>query len=134
MEKNNKNTLLLAVAFVMLSATAQAESQRTAEYDACMDSVDYGALKNSQWAACAEEELARQDVSLNAEYKTLRASLSMEQKDDLLQGQRAWLKYRDSWCRFTEQGNSAPGGIVNYGFCMLDLTDKQIELIKAEQL
>ena len=58
----------------------------------------------------------------------------MEQKDALLQGQRAWLKYRDSWCRFTEQGNSAPGGIVNYGFCMLDLTDKQIELIKAEQL
>ena len=128
-----KNTLLLAALFTALSATAQAETHRSAEYLACMDSAEDSPYRNAEWNSCIAAELAVQDSVLNAEYQTLRASLSAEQKSALLQGQKAWLTYRESWCRFTEQGNSAPGGAINYSLCMLDLTDKQIELIKAEQ-
>ena len=72
---NINNTVILASLLATLSFTAQAESQRTAEYIACMGSVDYGAFKNSQWQECAQAELARQDVVLNTEYKKLRASV-----------------------------------------------------------
>ena len=130
---NTLKIVATATLLIALPATAQAESARTAEYQACMDRVDYGAMKNSQWHECAQDELARQDVVLNAEYKVLRASLSNEQKNLLLQGQRAWLKYRDNWCSFEEQGNSAPGGAVNHNWCMLELTDQQIKMIQGQQ-
>lgn len=129
-----KNTLLLATLLMALSATAQAQTERSAAYIACMDNAEDSPYRNAEWNSCIAAELAVQDSVLNAEYQILRVSLSAEQKSALLQGQKAWLTYRESWCRFTEQGNSAPGGAINYSLCMLDLTDKQIELIKAEQL
>ncbi len=128
-----RNTLLLAALLTALSATAQAQTERSAEYVACMERAEDSQYRNAEWNSCIGAELALQDSVLNAEYQTLKASLSTEQKDSLLQGQRAWLKYREDWCRFTEQGNSAPGGEINYNLCRMDLTDKQIELIKAEQ-
>lgn len=92
-----------------------------------MDSVDLGALKNSQWASCSEQELKRQDVILNAEYNKLRKNLSAEQRALLTRGkkEKSWLKFREDWCRFEEQSPSAPGGVVNYYFCLLDTTEKQ---------
>lgn len=126
-------TIILATLCVAFSTSAQAEDQRTTEYQHCMENIDLGVFKNSQWLGCAETELARQDNVLNAEYKTLRASLSAERKNLLLQGQRAWLKYRDSWCQFEGQTDSAPSPEMNHSWCMLELTDKQIELIQAQQ-
>ena len=68
-----KHIKLIASAFVLSSLClgvtgAQAESKPSAQYQKCMDSVDLGAMKNSQWAACAAQELKRQDATLNAEY------------------------------------------------------------------
>ncbi len=129
---NRKKALFAAVLLAVAATSAQADNKRSAEYDACMDAVDYSAMKNSQMSECIQAELARQDKTLNAVYKNLRNNLSAEQKNLLLQGQRAWLTYRENWCRFDEQGNTAPGGVVNYNLCMLDLTDTQIRLIEEQ--
>ena len=72
-----KHTRLIASAFVVSSLClgvtgVQAESKPSAQYQKCMDSVDLGAMKNSQWAACAAQELKRQDVTLNAMAQMLR--------------------------------------------------------------
>ncbi len=48
-ELNMHNTAILASLLTALSFTVQAESARTTAYTDCMDSVDYGAFKNSQW-------------------------------------------------------------------------------------
>jgi uncharacterized protein YecT (DUF1311 family) len=98
-----------------------------------MESVDFGSFKNTQFSACAEKELKLQDRTLNIEYNKLRKNLSPEQKEALTKGQKAWLKFRDDWCRFEELHPSAPGGIVNYGLCLLEITDKQINTIKDLQ-
>lgn len=98
-----------------------------------MDEVDLGAFKNSQWASCASDEIARQDVVLNREYNALRSSLSPEQRVALTKAQKAWLAYREGWCRFDEAGPSAPGGIAGYYFCMLELNDVQIDALESMQ-
>ena len=109
-------------------------AERSSQYQKCMDGVDLGAFKNTQFIACAEKELKLQDGTLNAEYNKLRKNLSPEQKEFLTKGQRAWLKFREDWCRFEESHPQAPGGMVNYSFCLLEVTDKQISLIKGLQL
>lgn len=124
---------LIASAVFMACASANAESKNPSQYEKCMASVDLGAFKNSQWASCSDQEIKRQDVTLNTAYSTLKKSLSAEQKDSLTKAQRSWLKFREDWCRFEEVGPSAPGGEVNYGFCMMALTDKQIDAIKGLQ-
>ena len=133
-----KHIKLIASAFVLSSLClgvtgAQAESKPSAQYQKCMDSVDLGAMKNSQWAACAAQELKRQDVTLNAEYNKLRKALTAEQKEALTKAQKSWLKFREDWCRFEEVGPSAPGGEANYNFCVMELTNKQIDKIKESQ-
>lgn len=133
-----KHIKLIASAFVFSSLClgvtgAQAESKPSAQYQKCMDSVDLGAMKNSQWAACAAQELKRQDVTLNAEYNKLRKALTAEQKEALTKAQKSWLKFREDWCRFEEVGPSAPGGEANYNFCVMELTNKQIDKIKESQ-
>ncbi len=133
-----KHIKLIASAFVFSSLClgvtgAQAESKPSAQYQKCMDSVDLGAMKNSQWAACAAQELKRQDATLNAEYTKLRKALTAEQKEALTKAQKSWLKFREDWCRFEEVGPSAPGGEANYNFCVMELTNKQIDKIKESQ-
>lgn len=133
-----KHIKLIASAFVFSSLClgvtgAQAESKPSAQYQKCMDSVDLGAMKNSQWAACAAQELKRQDATLNAEYNKLRKALTAEQKEALTKAQKSWLKFREDWCRFEEVGPSAPGGEANYNFCVMELTNKQIDKIKESQ-
>ena len=133
-----KHIKLIASAFVFSSLClgvtgAQAESKPSAQYQKCMDSVDLGAMKNSQWAACAAQELKRQDATLNAEYNKLRKALTAEQKEALTKAQKSWLKFREDWCRFEEVGPSAPGDEANYNFCVMELTNKQIDKIKESQ-
>ncbi|MDD2830527.1 MAG: lysozyme inhibitor LprI family protein [Sulfuricurvum sp.] len=130
---NYKSSLIILSIFAVLSVTALAEGKRSPQYGECMDAVDYGAFKNTQWASCGEQELKLQDATLNSEYAKLRKSLSPEQRELLIKGQKSWLKYREDWCRFDEQGPSAPGGIAGYVFCLLEITDKQIDLIKDLQ-
>jgi len=98
-----------------------------------MDNVDLGAVKNSQWASCAEQEIKRQDVILNSEYKKLRESLSTEQDASLVTAQKSWLTFREDWCRFAETSEEAPGGINNYHFCIIELTSRKIDQLRGYQ-
>lgn len=113
-----------------LSAGALADSNLTAQYHKCMDAVDLGAFKNSQWASCAAQETKVQDAILNSEYNKLIKMLNPEQRVALKNGQRSWIKFRDEWCRCEELGPSAPGGVASFNFCILDLTTKQINKLK----
>jgi uncharacterized protein YecT (DUF1311 family) len=129
---NARSSLLLAasIAALFMPIACQAEAKNSAQYEKCMDDVDLGASKNAQWSACHTQELKRLDVTLNSEYSKLRKSSSPEQRDALMTGQRAWLKYREDWCRYEQIGPMAPGGEANYTSCLLSATVKQVELLK----
>ena len=126
-------TVVAAVILLLFSRNSHAESKTSAQYQKCLDDVDFGALKNSQWASCAEQEIERQDIVLNSEYRKLQKSLSTEQNRALTKAQSSWLQFREGWCRFVEISPEAPGGINNYYFCIIDLTNRQIDEIKGYQ-
>lgn len=97
----------------------------------CRDSVDLGAMKNSQWAICDKIELNNLDVTLNSQYQLLRKNLEKGSKDALTEAQKAWLKYREQWCRFEQVGPSQGSmGEASYTSCLLDVTNRQIGRIK----
>ena len=108
-----------------LSSAAKAETE-SPEFRKCMDGVDLGAFKNSQWTACYEAELKPRDRQLNAVYQKVQKAATPELKQALLKGQRAWMTYRDAWCAYEELTPVAPGGSINKAACLVDVTIAQI--------
>ena len=122
----------LAIAFALTCgfAHAQEKAATSAQFQTCMENVDLGAMKNTQWGNCYAQELARQDKVLNAAYRELQAQVPTEAKDALVKAQRAWIGYRDSWCRLEVELPNAPGGEVNRLSCLVDMTIAQTNRIK----
>jgi uncharacterized protein YecT (DUF1311 family) len=120
----------LACLAVAAPAFAADKVKETPQFQTCMDNVDLGAMKNAQWYACYVEELSRQDKVLNTEYRALQGRIPPEAKDLLTKGQRAWIAYRDAWCKLEQELPNAPGGEVNFQSCMLEQTLAQINRLK----
>ncbi len=97
----------------------------------CRDSVDLGAMKNSQWTICEKLELNQVDLTLNLSYQSLRKNLSKEQKELLTRSQKIWLNFREEWCRFeqarTDRGPMSEAMYIN---CLAEMTKKQIGRIE----
>lgn len=129
-----KTTRVLGACIIaLMSLPTFADTPYSAHYWECMDNIDYGAFKNTQMGVCVDAELERQDVILNREYQLLRGSFSQEQKTALLNAQRAWLQYRENWCQLESITDTAPGGVLNYKFCMMSRTAEQINLMMSLQ-
>jgi len=120
----------LILLLIGMPAFAADKVKETGQFTECMDKVDLGAMKNSQWYACYTQELARQDKVLNAEYRALQSRIPPETKDLLTKAQRAWIASREAWCKLEQELPNAPGGEVNYQACMLDQTLAQINKLK----
>jgi len=125
-------TAILLTLFPLMTPT-KAETN-SPELKKCMEEVDLGAFKNSQWTACYEAELKRQDRQLNAVYQKIQKSAEPELKQALVKGQRAWLAYRDAWCGYEQLTPVAPGGYVNRAACFVELTAAQINRLKASTI
>ena len=124
--------LFVVCLLVLFPATSQAdEIKETPQFRACMEAVDLGAFKNTQWAACYAEEVARQDPVLNETYRRLANSLDTDVKASLVVAERSWLAYRERWCGFESKTPMAPGGEVNLNACLLELTLKQINKLES---
>ena len=124
-------TFLVTLSPLISSAKAETDSP---EFQKCMDEVDLGAFKNTQWTACYEAEWKRQDRQLNAVYQKIQKSTDPELKQALVKGQRAWLAYRDAWCSYEFLTPVAPGGYVNKAACLVDLTVAQIKRLKESSI
>jgi uncharacterized protein YecT (DUF1311 family) len=95
-----------------------------------MNDVDLGAFKNTQWGACYESELERQNKKLELEYKRLQEGYKKVDKKLLLTAKRSWITYREEWCRYEEALPIAPTPYVNYRACLVNTTIEQINKIK----
>jgi uncharacterized protein YecT (DUF1311 family) len=56
------------------------------------------ALTQPEINACAREYFRKADGELNKVYKRISAKLSSDDRTNLIEAQRAWLKYRDTHC------------------------------------
>jgi uncharacterized protein YecT (DUF1311 family) len=83
---------------------------------------------------CAGDAYERADAALNVQWKKVLDVYGddAEAKKLLLDGQRAWLKYRDSWCEISAL-DSVGGSIwplINSG-CLAGLTRARTQELKV---
>ncbi|MBO1996901.1 DUF1311 domain-containing protein [Staphylococcus epidermidis] len=81
--KTLSSALCLTLASLWFGPThANEQPQYSKQYEDCMEAGP-GRHENSQWMACAEQELKRVDADLNANYKKLQQALNTEQREAL---------------------------------------------------
>ncbi len=89
------------------------------------------ALTQLEINRCAGEQFKKADAKLNGVYKRITDKLSSTDRANLLEAQRAWLKYRDANCtadRLFHGGSLAP---TIEAFCLQDVTETRTkELIR----
>lgn len=108
----------LAAAIMPLAVHAQ-EINLTKQFSVCMDKAD-GVTQNM--VECIDAEIKRQDARLNKAYKALVADLNPERKKQLLEAQRAWLKFRDTNCAFYYDPDGGTIARVQAVDCMMTMT------------
>jgi uncharacterized protein YecT (DUF1311 family) len=122
---------LIVGIIALISVKTNAEMVvETSQFTKCMNDVDLGAFKNTQWGACYEAELARQNKRLELEYKKLRAEYKSVDMKPLDEAKNSWLKYREQWCHYEEALPIAPTPYVNYRACLVNTTIEQINKIQ----
>ena len=109
---------VLAIAGVPHIVSAHETGLRK-QYAACMDKSGGVTMDMIE---CITAENQRQDARLNKAYKTLMAELSPERRKQLLEAQRAWIKYRDANCSFYNDPDGGTLARVNANDCMLTTT------------
>ena len=107
------------------------ENGLSKQYTACMDKAGgttFGMIE------CINAETQRQDVQLNKAYKALTTELPPPRRAQLLEAQRAWIKYRDANCAFYYDPDGGTLARVNANSCMLTATaDRARELESFKQ-
>ncbi|MBI6682383.1 DUF1311 domain-containing protein [Pseudomonas viridiflava] len=85
-------------------------------------------LTNPDIVICSNASLVKVDKVLNEQYKFLTSTLDVSLKADLLTTQKAWVKFKDVYCKEDEvNGSEAP---INSIVCMTELTSFRLnELI-----
>ncbi|GLS44993.1 lysozyme inhibitor LprI family protein [Methylobacterium brachythecii] len=86
-----------------------------AEYRRCVDQSDG---TNMAFGACGGALIAREDVRLNAAWKRVYALDRETKLQDLLEEQRAWIRFKDTSCTFYASGSFGPEGqVLSYPVC-----------------
>lgn len=70
----------------------------------------------------------KSDAKMTSVYNTVMASLqTQDQKNDLLQAQRAWIKYKETHCgAFAKQYEGGSIKPMIYSICLKEVTDERI--------
>src|SRR4051794_14293658 len=93
---------------VLAAALSGAPASFDDTYEKCINSTS----TNPEWAGCGEVYLKQLDDSLNVVWKKAYASLDGPSRTQLLQEQRAWIKFRDASCQFYANGSFGREGQV----------------------
>jgi len=126
-------TFLCAVIGIVIASFSAhaAEPAVSKQYSACMDKsggVTMGMIE------CITAENQRQDVRLNKAYKVLMADLTPARKTQLLEAQRAWIKFRDANCSFYLDPDGGTMARVSANDCVMTTTaSRAVELEQFKQ-
>lgn len=118
-------TITLSLAWALAAATTMPlavhaqEINLTKQFSVCMDKAE-GVTQNM--VECIDAEIKRQDARLNKAYKAVVADLNPERKKQLLEAQRAWLKFRDTNCAFYFDPEGGTIARVQAVDCMMTMT------------
>jgi uncharacterized protein YecT (DUF1311 family) len=113
-----------SVALLLLTAATPINIARadvtTPEFGAC---IKHSNGVTSEIVVCLDVETKRQDEKLTESYEKLLASLQPARKIQLVDAQRAWLKYRELNCAFYNDSSGGAGLAAND--CTMTMTAKR---------
>jgi uncharacterized protein YecT (DUF1311 family) len=115
-----------SIALLLLSAAPAINIAKadvtTPEFDAC---IKKSGGVTSEMMGCMDVETKRQDEKLNQSYQKLLASLQSARKTQLVDAQRAWLKYRELNCAFYDDGSGGTAAGLAANDCIMTMTAKR---------
>ena len=117
----------LSIASLPLAASAL-EAGSSKQFAACMDKsggVTAGMIE------CIVTENRLQDARLNKAYKALSADLTPARKTQLLDAQRAWIKFRDANCNFYDDPDDGSMARVSANDCVMKATTERARELEA---
>jgi uncharacterized protein YecT (DUF1311 family) len=106
------------------------ENDYSKQYSVCMDNSG-GVTSNI--LECISSETSNQDNKLNKVYKDLILQLLPDRKKQLINAQRAWIKYRDLNCEFYIDPDGGTMESIISNNCYLDSIiqrSKELEILK----
>jgi uncharacterized protein YecT (DUF1311 family) len=122
------SSLLLISAIFLCWACGQAAAQHMNNPDMPCNRPSSTAEESACFASAADA--ANKD--LNSYYARIRSILSLEERNDLVGAQRAWLKYRDLTCtseyKLYEGGT---GGPVTRLACLAAVTKERVATLRT---
>jgi uncharacterized protein YecT (DUF1311 family) len=117
----------LSIACVPVAASA-VELGSSKQFSTCMDKS--GGV-TSGMIECITTEHKLQDARLNKAYKALSADLQPARKTQLLEAQRAWIKFRDTNCSFYADPDGGSMARVNANDCVMRATTERARELEA---
>lgn len=124
----NLNRILTAILILLVSAIACGQDNYSPRFNSCMDKS--GGVTVAM-IDCIAAETKAQDVRLNENYKALQATLTPTRKTELLEAQRAWIKFRDLNCKFYFNPDGGTMATVMGNDCFLKTTADRASELKA---
>ncbi len=115
--------VLLSGALLMANAPSASD-----EWQKCVNST----VTNPDWASCGIDYLKRLDGELNVVWKKAYAALGDPQsRAQMLEEQRAWLKFRDASCQFWANGQfGREGQVFHFAACRGAIIEARITGLK----
>lgn len=104
---------------VLPSVAGAAEDIFTHQFTTCMDKSGGVTLSMLN---CKAAETKTQDGRLNGAYGKLMKELKPDRKNQLIEVQRAWIKYQDLNCKFYADPNGGTNAAVAASDCFLSTT------------
>ncbi len=130
MKLHTPNALILA-AFTLTCvpfAASAIEAGSSKQFSTCMDKS--GGI-TSNIINCIVTENKLQDARLNKAYKALGADLPPARKTQLLEAQRAWIKFRDTNCNFYDDPDGGSMARVSANDCVMRATTERARELEA---
>lgn len=128
--QENKMKLIIFFAFMTMVSTPVIanESVYSKNFNECMSSAEGVTLA---MRACYADESATQDKRLNLNYKRYIAKLSPETKNNFVNAQRLWIKFRDENCSaFSSQEEGGTLSSIVGDSCYLKMTTERADDFK----
>ena len=130
-----------AIALLMAIAPASEEPPKFRDPPGCWDGAQ------NELNACAAKEFRQADALMNAQWKKAEALMKRLDADNppnadlgqssnyqaLLNGQRAWLQFRDAHCPIFGTGGGSMRPMLEY-LCLRDITRERAEQLKGLML